>query len=614
MSTTTPNMGLIKPGVNETYDVDIFNANMDAIDSGVTEINSVINETDFKTYYVNSATGDDVNGQGTTALPFKTIARAANEAPLLNTQIYLQDAGDPYIINSYISISNRTVGLSGESDTGAVINHISGGFQVFNGVISAQRVAINTAGNFVMTNSGSVSVHMGGSWGVVVTLTSASAGAFIYTNNSRAPLQGSSYMPAAVLHIALSKVTLNSGTGAAFSLWSWNTSYERAFATLTMYSVTKNENCYWVSGSDSITEIANSTYMLAGETFYKYARPLRKLDYSGSSYTDFVILLQQVGISGYRWINGEFTFTRARSGGTTGLGVHKVYTITGYSTTTITARLDKQGAYNSRYVVVEYEGLKYLALDIYNISGNPYDIWFAGETSALIRAPETGGGTEANQFKIINYYKNNTSTIIDEGIYNSKKSLAESGFTIPDVYKYFGNTVAPIQDNTYDLGRSSYRFKDIYAANPVISTSDGRMKENIAPLGDKAIEFLMRLNPVGFTYKDYGMRTHYGLIAQEVLKSMYESGMGTLDFAGFIASPVYSEVQATDESGEPLFEETIGMGENGEEVTVKIPVMKSVIVGSVNGLRYEEFIPPLIKTVQEQQKRIILLEDKFNNK
>jgi hypothetical protein len=67
-----------------------------------------------------------------------------------------------------------------------------------------------------------------------------------------------------------------------------------------------------------------------------------------------------------------------------------------------------------------------------------------------------------------------------------------------------------------------------------------------------------------------GKRTHYGLIAQDVKQTLDEIGIPTKDFAGYVAGDV----------------------ENDE----------------VLGLRYEEFISPMIKAIQELSQKVNNLE------
>ena len=82
-------------------------------------------------------------------------------------------------------------------------------------------------------------------------------------------------------------------------------------------------------------------------------------------------------------------------------------------------------------------------------------------------------------------------------------------------------------------------------------------------------------------------RTHYGLIAQDVEELMKKLNMDSSDFAGFIKSPK-KIIKYEDENGKKL--------EN--------PIEEVIENEYDYALRYDEFIAPLIKVVQEQQKMI----------
>lgn len=127
----------------------------------------------------------------------------------------------------------------------------------------------------------------------------------------------------------------------------------------------------------------------------------------------------------------------------------------------------------------------------------------------------------------------------------------------------------PKIDNGYDLGSGSRRWRDIYAGTGTINTSDRRQKKDISKL-DKIKKFFMSLNPVMFRFNDGDSnRIHHGLIAQEVEEAMTANGLSSVDFAGLIKTP------NEENEGEYIY-----------------------------GLRYTEFIPMLIKMVQEQQSTI----------
>ena len=188
----------------------------------------------------------------------------------------------------------------------------------------------------------------------------------------------------------------------------------------------------------------------------------------------------------------------------------------------------------------------------------------------------------------------------------------EKNYTEWGEYLNSAANLTPTQDAKFDIGSSSRRFRNIYASTSVISTSDKNDKENVKRLEQKAVDFIMDLKPVEYEFrgKEY-LRTHYGLIAQEVEEAMYRNGMNSLDFAGLTISPITEEVE-TDKYDEFEFEEEMEtLNEESGEVTInkvkkteKVYKTKHEIIGQKYGLRYEEFIAPLIKTVQVQQSKI----------
>lgn len=146
-------------------------------------------------------------------------------------------------------------------------------------------------------------------------------------------------------------------------------------------------------------------------------------------------------------------------------------------------------------------------------------------------------------------------------------------------------------NNLMDLGSSniSYRWRNIYATNGTIQTSDRTKKTNINSLEAQKVQaFIHGLNPVSYKMIDgTSGRTHYGLIAQDVEELMNALNMDSSDFAGFIKSPKKT-IKYEDENGTKL--------EN--------PIEEVIENEYDYALRYDEFIAPLIKVVQEQQKTI----------
>lgn len=152
-------------------------------------------------------------------------------------------------------------------------------------------------------------------------------------------------------------------------------------------------------------------------------------------------------------------------------------------------------------------------------------------------------------------------------------------------------TLNPLTNGTVNLGTPNKKWYQLYCNTGTINTSDKTEKKDIETINsDLTTKFIMSLTPSAYKMIDgTSNRTHWGLIAQGVEEAMNDLGMSSLDFAGFIKSPKYED--AEDENG----------------------VKQSVLVPGeyVYGLRYEEFIAPLISVVQSQQNRIEALEEKL---
>lgn len=153
----------------------------------------------------------------------------------------------------------------------------------------------------------------------------------------------------------------------------------------------------------------------------------------------------------------------------------------------------------------------------------------------------------------------------------------------------------PGTNGGFTLGTSSLRWGQIYSTASSISTSDRNQKSNVTDLDEnKSVQLILGAKPVSYQFNDgTSGRKHWGLIAQDIEELMNKLGIDSKDFAGFIKSPkekIVSERDGqleieTDEEGNPIYE---------------------------YGLRYEEFIAPMIKTIQVQQNKIEEQEVKIN--
>lgn len=167
------------------------------------------------------------------------------------------------------------------------------------------------------------------------------------------------------------------------------------------------------------------------------------------------------------------------------------------------------------------------------------------------------------------------------------------------------DAIRPAGDANQYLGTSSHRWNTVYLSNPAITTSDNEKKHDIKPIDEVTVcKFVRGILPKTYKFNDgTSGRTHYGMISQDIELLLDNLGMTSLDFAGFIKSPRTKEIEEVvlDEEGKPVLDE------NGNE---KTKVRVEIIKGEYDyALRYEEFISPLIRFVQLQDKEISELKE-----
>lgn len=192
----------------------------------------------------------------------------------------------------------------------------------------------------------------------------------------------------------------------------------------------------------------------------------------------------------------------------------------------------------------------------------------SGYTSALI--PILDGVNEAYLYALGQDMKiGNASAGYDLGFFTNAFALANEriritatgnigiGTSAPADKLSVAGIFTPSADNTYTMGKSGARWSAVWSANGVIQTSDIRLKKNIQPL-HYGLNTVMQMNPVSYRWKTNDNGNKVGLIAQEVKQ-------------------LVPEVVVGDEAKENL------------------------------GMNYAELVPVLIKTIQEQQARLAIL-------
>jgi len=160
-----------------------------------------------------------------------------------------------------------------------------------------------------------------------------------------------------------------------------------------------------------------------------------------------------------------------------------------------------------------------------------------------------------------------------------------------DVLRFYFNansSIQPASDNSMYLGMPTFRFKGVYSASGVSTTSDKNKKTDIQKLDEETtFNFVMGLIACSYKHIDGNSgRRHWGFIAQDIEELLKKLGIDPKDFAGFIKSPKMKEVRTENKDG-----------------TVNIEFVE--IPGEYDySLRYEQFTPALATAIQVHQREI----------
>ena len=149
----------------------------------------------------------------------------------------------------------------------------------------------------------------------------------------------------------------------------------------------------------------------------------------------------------------------------------------------------------------------------------------------------------------------------------------------------FSHRIVPDDDGFTDLGSSSYRWKDVWAVNTTIQTSDAREKKNIEGL-EYGLKEVMKLRPVTYKWK------------QEKVGSVVLPKKEKRDIIGLIAQEVQQIIP------EVVYGET-WRPKSEQEHDVYVKEISERI-----GMNYGELLPILVKAKQEQHQKLIELQMK----
>ncbi len=172
-------------------------------------------------------------------------------------------------------------------------------------------------------------------------------------------------------------------------------------------------------------------------------------------------------------------------------------------------------------------------------------------------------------------------------------------FSIDNSYFGFNVNAIPVADNTYSSGASGKRWTEIWAANGTINTSDREQKERVKETS-LGLNFVLALKPVSWKWKNepskqverinykkvYDEKGNFKTLEQEILIDVIPEKKYKRLHHGFINQDIEDlleekNISTNDFSGFVLDKET-----------------------GVRALRYDSFIAPMVKAIQEQNKMI----------
>lgn len=128
------------------------------------------------------------------------------------------------------------------------------------------------------------------------------------------------------------------------------------------------------------------------------------------------------------------------------------------------------------------------------------------------------------------------SVVTDErfikfGYINSLSGLSYSS-NIEEILHLKKESLNPAIDGKFDLGQNGYRFKNVYATNGSINTSDERLKNSFLSIDDKEKKAAIEIKASIKKYKlNGGDRIHFGVGAQTVINIMQMNGLNPFEYS-----------------------------------------------------------------------------------
>lgn len=237
---------------------------------------------------------------------------------------------------------------------------------------------------------------------------------------------------------------------------------------------------------------------------------------------------------------------------------------------------DSNGGLDTKLAITPDNVLVSYHLPIYEvINGASYRMICVNDSANL----HIGGNTSTGN--------NNISSAI-LSVLNCQYGFYDTAFRVMEAY-----------DNKVSLGGGYSRWKQVYAKNTSISTSDRNLKHDIHDIDDNLIKLFFKIKPKTYYFND-GDRIHIGLIAQDFEDSMHELGLSENDY-GIICKDILYDYTEFDEDGIPIEDSKIPKKDEDGNIIYRY------------SFRYEELITLIVQVVHNQQKELSDIKNDIAN-
>lgn len=172
-----------------------------------------------------------------------------------------------------------------------------------------------------------------------------------------------------------------------------------------------------------------------------------------------------------------------------------------------------------------FDNNKSISVDNLFSSATNRDLYLGNGASAIKMAFRNGGNIEvssdlnpsfdqaADLGAASNRYAQIHGMTLNAGVQVATNQIAAYTGSIVNV----DGVLRPATNNQRTLGDGTNRWSEVFATNGTINTSDRNAKKDITPITG-ALQFVRKLKPVEYKWKDGGTRKHTGFISQEVLE------------------------------------------------------------------------------------------------